>query len=393
MGIDKANLEDVSWSDLEELVEGGVPEALRLEYKREPYGGSDDDKRELLKDVSALANSSGGHLIIGIAAIGGCAETLGGLDKVVVDAEVLRMESIIRSSVEPRIVGLQMQAVTSDSGRTAIVIRVQRSWNGPHRVTFKGLNKFYVRGSASVNEASVEELRTMFTQAGSALDQAREFRRERLLFVSGAFGARPLAGPGRLVLHIVPVASLSSSTLVDLVHAKKNQQKFRPIGLDGSYPQFNFEGFAVAASREANLGYTQIFRNGCFESAKGDVIRVNNGRRLLFIRELEREFFDVFEGYLNGLRDLNVPPPFILMITIEGAAGAHITLTNSFSTDRSLALPLHLLHLPECVVEDYGDALVYQRAIQPAFDALWNAGGYERDPFFSVDGRWNGANA
>ena len=392
MSIDKATLEDVSWADLEELVEGGVPEALRLEYKRKPYGGSDDDKRELLKDVSALANSAGGHLIIGIAAINGCAEKLDGVDKAIVDAEVLRMESIIRSSVEPRIVGLQMQAVTSDSGRTAIVIRVQRSWNGPHRVTFKGLNKFYVRGSASVNEASVEELRTMFTQAGSALDQAREFRRERLQFVLGAFGV-PLAGPGRLVLHIVPVASLSSSTLVDLVHAKKNQQKFRPIGLDGSYPQFNFEGFAVAASREANLGYTQIFRNGCFESAKGDVIRVNNGRRLLFIRELEREFFDVFEGYLNGLRDLNVPPPFILMITIEGAAGAHITLTNSFSTDRSLALPLHLLHLPECVVEDYGDALVYQRAIQPAFDALWNAGGYERDPFFSVDGRWNGANA
>jgi hypothetical protein len=37
---------------------------------------ADDDKREFLKDVTALANTSGGHVIIGMAAVDGVATSL-----------------------------------------------------------------------------------------------------------------------------------------------------------------------------------------------------------------------------------------------------------------------------------------------------------------------------
>ena len=66
MTIDRGEFDSLSQSDLEELTEAQVPEGLRLEYKRELYGNSDSDKREFLKDVTALANSHGGHLILGI---------------------------------------------------------------------------------------------------------------------------------------------------------------------------------------------------------------------------------------------------------------------------------------------------------------------------------------
>ena len=42
---------------LRSLIRNGVPEGLSIEYKSEPYGGKDDEKKEFLKDLSALANS------------------------------------------------------------------------------------------------------------------------------------------------------------------------------------------------------------------------------------------------------------------------------------------------------------------------------------------------
>ena len=390
MGIDKANLEDVSWIDLEELVEGGVPEALRLEYKREPYGGSDDDKRELLKDVSALANSSGGHLIIGIAERDGCADALVGIDQSTVDAEIRRVESIVRTSVEPRIVGLRMHAVIAADGRAAIVIRVQRSWNGPHRVTFKGLNKFYVRISRSVNEAGVEELRTMFTQSSSALSQAREFRDQRLRAIASAIGMSPLQGSGRLIVHIVPISSFSQSRSVDLVQASKHQGAFRPMGVHGWNPRFNYEGFVNEAGRNVNIGYTQLFRNGCLECTKAGLVHDQGNTKVIPIVPLEGDFFDVFAGFIDGLRDLAVQPPFIVMVTLEGVLDARLMVGQSFSTDFGTALQLDRLTLPECIVEDFGEAAAYHLAIRPAFDALWNAKGSASDPFFGSDGTWVG---
>ena len=66
MPIDRLDFDNVEEADLDELFTTQVPEGLRIEYKREPYGKSPDDKREALKDISCFANASGGHLIIGI---------------------------------------------------------------------------------------------------------------------------------------------------------------------------------------------------------------------------------------------------------------------------------------------------------------------------------------
>ena len=57
MALEKADFEAISEADLKELIIGEVPEGLRIEYKRELYGPTGDEKREALKDVSAFANA------------------------------------------------------------------------------------------------------------------------------------------------------------------------------------------------------------------------------------------------------------------------------------------------------------------------------------------------
>ena len=55
-------LENITLADIENLVRDGIREDKAIEYKR----AIPQDRAELLKDVSAFANMSGGDLIFGI---------------------------------------------------------------------------------------------------------------------------------------------------------------------------------------------------------------------------------------------------------------------------------------------------------------------------------------
>ena len=179
MSIEKADFDSIEEKDIEELVDAQVPEGLRLDFKLTNYGKSDSDKRELLKDVSALANSHGGHLVLGIEETEGVATNIVGVD-IDADAEILRMEQILRNAIEPPISGIRMRSISLAKGRKVLLLRIPRSWNPPHRVTAQGTNRFYLRHSAGVHEPSVEELRALFNQSATALEKARQFRNSRI---------------------------------------------------------------------------------------------------------------------------------------------------------------------------------------------------------------------
>ena len=49
------------------------------------------------------------------------------------DTELQRLESLARDGIEPRIVGLQMKAVSVTGDGIVFVIRVPKNWNPPHR--------------------------------------------------------------------------------------------------------------------------------------------------------------------------------------------------------------------------------------------------------------------
>ena len=80
MPIDRHDFNSLTEPDIQELVTAGVPEGLRIEYKRDLYGGTDAEKKEALKDVSALANAEGGHLVIGVEAQNGVPTSVSGVN-------------------------------------------------------------------------------------------------------------------------------------------------------------------------------------------------------------------------------------------------------------------------------------------------------------------------
>ena len=126
-----AQLDSINESHLKDLVADGVQESRSIEFKAKLVWETDSDKKEFLADVSALANGGGGDLIFGIEEDQGAASAVIGLDSFDLDKDRLRIESILRDGIAPRIVGIRVQPVVLSNGRMAIIVRVPNSLNRP----------------------------------------------------------------------------------------------------------------------------------------------------------------------------------------------------------------------------------------------------------------------
>src|SRR5689334_3680640 len=133
MPIPVADIGSVTEASLQALV--GIAESQTLEFKRDTYGSNDRSKQELCKDVSGLANTNGGDLVLGMQEANSAASAVTGINCQDVQAEIQRLQNIVSMAIEPPVSGLRFHAVSLQGGKTAIVIRVPQSMDLPHRVT------------------------------------------------------------------------------------------------------------------------------------------------------------------------------------------------------------------------------------------------------------------
>src|SRR5713101_3738494 len=132
------SIDQITEQDLRNLIENSVLERKTLEYKATLPDNSDGDKKEFLADVSSFANSVGGDIVFGIAcdSLTGVPKSVGGFSVTSFDQEILRLESSIRDCIEPRIGGIGFQPVSLLGGKFALILRIPKSWNSPHRVSY-----------------------------------------------------------------------------------------------------------------------------------------------------------------------------------------------------------------------------------------------------------------
>jgi len=162
MALAHIPLSDIAEAHLQRLITTQAAESLHVEYKRETYSAADDARREFLADVSSSANTGGGDLVIGIEAEKGVPQRLSPFAGDA-DTELLRLENMARDGLSPRITNLRARAVPLGRGGSAIVVRIPKSYNPPHRVIFKNSGRFWARSSAGKYEPNVDELRRIFT--------------------------------------------------------------------------------------------------------------------------------------------------------------------------------------------------------------------------------------
>ncbi|WP_292063681.1 helix-turn-helix domain-containing protein [Brevundimonas sp. UBA7664] len=122
---------DWTVADLEALI--GVEESSNLEFKdgrsllNEP-----EKKKEIAKDVSAMANAAGGTIVYGLHERDSIATEIVGCDASHGKAEWF--DQIITSNIEPKVQGVQVKRIDLPNGRLALLVEVPQATNfAPHQ--------------------------------------------------------------------------------------------------------------------------------------------------------------------------------------------------------------------------------------------------------------------
>jgi hypothetical protein len=241
----------IAEEDLQALIANSVLEGKTIEYKQSLPNKKDSEKKEFLADVSSFANASGGDLIHGIIEDRetGLPKTLEGLAIDNVDQEILRLDSMIREGIEPRILGITIKPVNLSNSKIALIIRIPKSWISPHRVSFKGHDKFYSRSTNGKYPMDVGELRISFNLSETITEKIRRFREDRISNIFANETPVPFYDTAKIVLHLIPIISFNPAQSYDIDKIASNPQKMMPMSCSGWNHSYNLDGFLGLAKK------------------------------------------------------------------------------------------------------------------------------------------------
>lgn len=396
-------LDEIRVEHLEALV-GGDPDRTRelshVDYKRE-LGFGEKHKRDFALDVVAFANAGGGDLVFGIDAPDGApvALTPAIVDGRSPDDAILLLSNVLSSIVEPRLFGVSMRPVGS-----CLVVRVPRSWGGPHAVRVGASLRFVTRGPAGNVDLDFQGLRSAFLAADSRSERLTAFRDGRVARILSGNAALPLVSTRLAVLHIVPFASVEAGFSVDLRAISKGvEAPGSGFGWTVSR-RYVLEGLIHAWTTAPNAQsprtpgraqeYTLWTRHGQVEHVSDSIDPPAGPEGTIHAGRLEGEIIRNAGRNVRLLERLGVPPPFVLFVTVVGCEGAALADAYPLPPPVEWTIDRDVLALPEVVLSEvppalYDDDHALAQLLRPVFDALWNAAGLRESGNYTAEGEWD----
>jgi hypothetical protein len=393
------DIEKIGYETIERLVENKVSEDRTLEYKESLQLSSPEEKREFLYDVSSFANASGGDLIYGVREERDSAGKPTGIPEAIqplnfqnASAEILRIESLIRDGIEPRILGFVPKPIEVPSGSGSIlVLRIPQSWQSPHMVKFSGASKFYTRSSAGKFPMDVGQIRSAFNATSNLPSRLQNLRLERLAkIVAGETPVEAVDGP-KLVLHLIPLSALESSLdITDDLSPQSLLMALHPIaGRSGSFYRYNFDGLVIFANDNPSINrgrYVQLYRSGLIEAVDSDTLGIDSPeqwRGWIPSTFLEQCLLQSCQSYLNFLKSSGITAPIFVLATLTGVKGLCLA-GRDFRTN---PIDRDTLFVPAVTLENLERPLHPQ--LRPICDAIWRSAGVSRSPNFDNQGNWH----
>lgn len=400
MSLRDVSIDDLTAQHLHEQIENGVPESRTVDYKRDLPGNSDSSKQEFLKDVCALANSSGGDLVYGMDEENGIPTELIGLEVDNTEQVVSRLENMIRDNIDPRVSGVSTTPVPLEEERYAVVVRVPRSFRRPHVVSFRSHWRFYYRHSTTSDAMDVNEVRDAFVLSESLADRMRDFRTQRLADLKSGESPVSMEEAATTALHVMPLSSFDSpGQNLDLTPAL-NSHRIQPMQ-EGGQPRRNFDGVLAANRFPTDEGmsfrsYALTFRSGIIEAADAVFLSPayserDRTDRIIPILAFERDLLETVEQYITLLSALGIEGPVFIALSLLDVRGyviprSSITAPTGQPIDRDdLTIPEVMFESPHISRDEIG------RLMRPIYDTIWNACGFAGSPYYDDEGYWSGS--
>lgn len=378
------DLAQATEAHLQAMIAAQAAEGSYLDIKRELPGSSERDKHEVLADVSAFANSSGGDILYGVDEDAeGRASAITPLTSNP-DVESRRLQDVLLHGLEPRVPGLQVHPIPV-AGGFVLAIRVPQSWAGPHRVRTN--QHFFIRENGRKRQLDVPEVRGLFLRSENQAQRVRDFRTDRLGKILSGEAPHRLVPGALLVGHFVPTQAALGTVQVDPVPYM--QDRYLPVlGNSIQGARVNADGALVIRNPNAQgtHGYSQLFRNGYFETVS--VLPYETGTRAnLASVGYEEHFVKLLARLRDEYTHLGIGLEMSCMLSILDAKNVQLAFDSwryhledyQGHFDRSnLALPDVLL--PADLTPD--------QALRPIFDLVWQAAGLEGSMNYNEEGQW-----
>ena len=388
-------LDEIAAADIRSLVENKVKEGDRLEYKENLPKANDDERVKFLCTVASLANSLGGDIVIGIGErrdgnrktgellVKGLNEP--GFD---FDRERNRLTEMILKGIDPRVGRVGFKLIEGLEEGPVIVVRVPRSLNAPHMVTFNEFNRFFARHSGGRYALSVREIRQAFLTSELLPERIRSFRNERVTAIVNGDLPVPLTPKAKIVLHVIPFSAVDDRTGFDISAAFDLRNAMRTIGNTNKAGRHNLDGFVVYGGQSGTSleyeSYIQVFRSGVVEAVNSSILEGNASAQIPS-SYYEQEIVASLASIQGFLRKLNVEPPLALLLTLTGVKGLTMALDPRWMAYRPHTIDREILLLSEVIVEEYDKTA--EENLKPLFIMIWQAAGFDRNYNYDQHGQ------
>jgi Divergent AAA domain. len=389
-------INEIKKTDIEELVINKTAETKTLEYKEDLPKGTDGQIKEFLADVSSFANAAGGDIIYGIKEERdgenrktGKPEAVVGIENISGDEVILRFENIIRDGLSPRL-KVQIKCIDGFPKGPVIILRIPQSFSAPHMIC-KGDSRFYSRNSAGKYSLDVGEIRSVFLASETLPEKIKRFREQRLAEITADQTPVQLLLKRRFVLHVIPVSAfLHGGNKPEIVFSTDAKIRVSHAVSESNFRN-NIDGY-IGVSREINGkygSYFQIFRSGIIEYVNCYLVTSQEVPDHIPSVAYEERIIEKLTKYLELMKYLDIEIPILIMISLLAVKGVKMgidQLTEFFSYYSGGCIDRDSIILPDILLEDY--AVKTETVLKTAFDAIWQACGFDRSLNYDEQGNW-----
>ncbi|MDK4728761.1 AlbA family DNA-binding domain-containing protein [Rhizobium phaseoli] len=390
MSLQAVPFSKLSEAEIQRLLDYGVVESIHLDYKRQNYETSESGRKEFLKDISSMANTLGGDLVIGLSEADGLPQSiipLGG-DR---DKDVQRLEQLALHGLEPRIRNLQIKPIALAAGGYLILVRVPRSYVAPHRVILGNSARFYARAGTTTYEPNVDQLRQMFIATPLIAEKIKAFHADRLIRITANETPIAMNAAGKLVIHVVPFPAFTDGSMIDLI-ARLSVGTHVPVPPDEvgqlSRQSVNLDGYlnytSTGSHSDARKAYAQFFRNGAIEGVAD--LRTDDGVSSRFVGvpfvqlvvDKVRQYLATADHYDMGL------PAYVFLSFCNASNTVYRYPVPGGGFQETDPFGREIIALPEIYIDSFDVDVA--TTMRPAFNVLWNAFGHHHCDVYDANG-------
>lgn len=388
------NFDEINEKDIRSLIDHSVRENQNLEYKSEFWKHNDEGTREMLKDITSIANAYGGYIIVGIN------EDKDGLPIEITEVnntekERDRIISSCLANISPRLVGIKLKVISIDS-KNILIIFVPRGIRSPYMITYKGLYQFWIRHDRQKSRMSVDEIRDTILRTENLFADIKEFVNERKREISEEIGEKSY-----YVIGAIPLSTGREEVVDILDHNIRDILKNPPEKRDNRF-SFNYEtdrrphctlhGIKVGIENHESV---ELFRNSYLEvriplSERGMILndRIKKGEKDITIQKLHSfaiiGYSITFYRILRALKEyLGLEEPYVGFISLYNIKGVYLEeYPKEYHPSFAFALkPWNKQHL-EIPLSRIPDLSNPSKVAKFFTDRIWQAFGWDYTPLW-----------